>query len=246
MCLPTWEPHCWCGLLGVLILFHFYFSNSDLFTSLYFLHFHFPFQVAKRVFAHLRAPLCWCGLLGGFPTSLSKAAFWAKYDGAVKIPPETTQDFRRVLFQKILTMMINSASTTLWQTLNIWWRLGLFYSDGDSGSDIVSWQLVSFPAIWSFSFIMGPLDWSSREHRNIVQLCITWQHCYWSLDLCYCWQFLAIWEPEIMKIMMWYYTQSVTQGTGLQLFVFIVSHILWKGWKSIKVNSVPISALCFW
>jgi len=36
--------------------------------------------------------------------------------------------------------------------------------------------LVSYPARWSFPFILGPLHWSSicptsREHRNIVQLC---------------------------------------------------------------------------
>ena len=69
-------------------------------------------------------PHCWCGLLGGFPTSLSKAAFWAKYDGAVKIPPETTQDFRRVLFQEILMMIILSILLTrhigwLWRNGNV-------------------------------------------------------------------------------------------------------------------------------
>ena len=32
--------------------------------------------------------------------------------------------------------------------------------------------LVSYPARWSFFFTLGPLHWStSREHRNIVQLC---------------------------------------------------------------------------
>ena len=33
----------------------------------------------------------------------------------------------------------------------------------------------SYPARWPFSFIFGPLNWSSKEHRNIVQLCISCQ-----------------------------------------------------------------------
>ena len=42
-------------------------------------------------------------------------------------------------------------------------------------------NLVSYPARWSFPFILGPLHWSSifptsREHRNIVQLCTNLNH----------------------------------------------------------------------
>ena len=41
------------------------------------------------------------------------------------------------------------------------------------------WALVSYPTRWSFSFILGPLHWSSifltsSEQRNIVQLCTKW------------------------------------------------------------------------
>ena len=43
---------------------------------------------------------------------------------------------------------------------------------------LVRFPLVSYPTRWSFSFILGPLHWSSifltsREQRNIVQLCTT-------------------------------------------------------------------------
>ena len=44
--------------------------------------------------------------------------------------------------------------------------------------------IVSYPTRWSFSYIMGHLQWSSifptsREHRNILQLCI---YIYVSID----------------------------------------------------------------
>ena len=41
------------------------------------------------------------------------------------------------------------------------------------------WLLISYPARWSFLFILGTLHWSSifptsREHKNIEQLCTSW------------------------------------------------------------------------
>ena len=74
------------------------------------------------------------------------------------------------------------ASCCLWSHGSSWQRClkshwSRWESSTWSSAFVSSWSsLVSYPAIWSFPFILGPLHWSSifptsREHRNKVQLC---------------------------------------------------------------------------